>query len=77
MYPNFSERLKTVKEIKSLGKQVSVDGDKYDYVIDCRGYPEDYSNYIITDQVYLDSGIVVKSFTPCLLYTSPSPRDDR
>ena len=24
MYPNFSERLKTVKEIKSLGKQVSV-----------------------------------------------------
>ena len=64
MYPNFSERLKTVKEIKSLGKQVSVDGNKYDYVIDCRGYPEDYSDYIITDKVYLDSGIVVKSFTP-------------
>ena len=50
MYQNFSEKLKTVKEIKSLGKKVSIDGQIYDYVIDCRGYPEDYSNYIISDQ---------------------------
>jgi hypothetical protein len=64
MYPNFTEKTKTVKEIKSLGKKVSVDGSEYDFVIDCRGYPEDYSNYILTDKVYLNSGIVVKSFTP-------------
>ena len=64
MYQNFSEKLKTVKEIKSLGKKVSIDGQIYDYVIDCRGYPEDYSDYIISDKVYLDSGIVVKSYTP-------------
>ena len=60
MYQNFSEKLKTVKEIKSLGKKVSIDGQIYDYVIDCRGYPEDYSDYIISDKVYLDSGIVVR-----------------
>ena len=64
MYPNFSEKLRTVKKIKSLGKQVSIDGEIYDFVVDCRGYPEDYSDYVITDKVYLDSGIVVKSFTP-------------
>ena len=52
MYQNFSEKLKTVKEIKSLGKKVSIDGQIYDYVIDCRGYPEDYSDYIISDKVY-------------------------
>ena len=28
-------------------------------MIDCRGYPEDYSDYIISDKVYLDSDIVV------------------
>ena len=64
MYPNFTERLRTVKEIKSLGKKVSVDGTEYDFVVDCRGYPEDYSDYVITDKVYLNSGIVVKSHTP-------------
>ena len=56
MYSNFSERVRTVKEIKSLGKKVSLDGEIYDFVVDCRGYPEDYSNYIISDKVYLDSG---------------------
>ena len=39
MYSNFSERVRTVKEIKSLGKKVSIDGEIYDFVVDCRGYP--------------------------------------
>ena len=64
MYSNFSEKLKTVKEIKSLGKKVSVDGEEYDYVVDCRGFPEDYSDYIICDNVYLDSAITLRSYTP-------------
>ena len=27
MYPNFSERVKTIKEIKSLGKKYLLDGE--------------------------------------------------
>ena len=64
MYSNFSERVRTVKDIKSLGKKVSIDGEIYDFVVDCRGYPEDYSNYIISDKVYLDSAISIRSYTP-------------
>lgn len=64
MYPNFSEKVRTVKEIKSLGRKVSLDGEEYDFVVDCRGYPEDYSDYIISDNVYLDSAIAVRSYTP-------------
>ena len=40
---------KDIKEIKQDDKEVTIIFDKskktYDYVIDCRGYPEDYSNY--------------------------------
>ena len=40
---------KDIKEIKQNDKEVTVlfnEGKKtYDYVIDCRGYPEDYFNY--------------------------------
>ena len=62
-YKNFTERIKTIKEIKSLGKKVSVDGSIYDYVVDCRGYPKDYSDYIICDNVYLNAAITVRSYT--------------
>ena len=64
MYPNFSEKVRTVKKIKSLGRKVSLDGEEYDFVVDCRGYPEDYSDYIISDKVYLDSAIAIRSYTP-------------
>tara|TARA_A200000113_G_C8845499_1_gene348473 strand:- start:923 stop:1684 length:762 start_codon:yes stop_codon:yes gene_type:complete len=64
MYSNFSEKVRTVKEIKSLGRKVSLDGEEYDFVVDCRGYPEDYSDYIISDKVYLDSAIAIRSYTP-------------
>ena len=64
MYPNFSEKVRTVKKIKSLGRKVSLDGEEYDFVVDCRGYPEDYSDYIISDKVYLASAIAVRSYTP-------------
>tara|TARA_B100001057_G_C22815714_1_gene937344 strand:+ start:683 stop:1786 length:1104 start_codon:yes stop_codon:yes gene_type:complete len=64
MYSNFSEKVRTIKEIKSLGRKASLDGEEYDFIVDCRGYPEDYSNYIISDNVYLDSAIAIRSYTP-------------
>ena len=40
---------KNIKELKQNNKEVTILFDKgkktYDYVIDCRGYPDDYSNY--------------------------------
>jgi hypothetical protein len=40
---------KDIKEMKQNNKEVTIAFDKgkktYDYVIDCRGYPEDYSDY--------------------------------
>ena len=40
---------KDIREIKQNDKEVTILFNKgkktYDYVIDCRGYPEDYSNY--------------------------------
>ena len=40
---------KDIKELKQNDKEVTVLFTKgkatYDYVIDCRGYPDDYSNY--------------------------------
>ena len=64
MYPNFSEKLRLVKEIKSLGKKVSVDDEEYDFVVDCRGFPKDYSDYIICDHVYLNAAITTRPNTP-------------
>jgi len=64
IYPNFSEKVRTVSEIKSLGKKVSVDGEEYDYVVDCRGFPQDYSDYVICDHVYLNAAITFRSPTP-------------
>tara|TARA_B100000029_G_C17512105_1_gene936678 strand:+ start:301 stop:1419 length:1119 start_codon:yes stop_codon:yes gene_type:complete len=61
LYPNFSEIHKEIKDIVSLGKKVSVDGVEYDFAIDCRGFPEDYSDYYISPNVYLNAGIVVSS----------------
>lgn len=63
-YPKFSEKIRTVKEIKSLGKKVSVDGEEYDYVVDCRGFPRDYSDYVICDNVYLNAAFTTRSSTP-------------
>lgn len=68
-YENFYEIKKEVKNIESKGlfSEVIVefeDGNlTFDYVIDCRGFPKDYSDYKIVDNVYLNSAIVFSSET--------------
>jgi len=60
----------SVSELKNvLGKAKVVVDDKnyyYDYVIDCRGYPEDYSDYTISDVLPLNH---------CLVHAIDKPGD--
>ena len=66
-YSNFSELKGVVESITSVGKQVKIRVDEFDhtfdYVIDCRGYPENYTDYHKSPHVYLNSAIVVPSKT--------------
>jgi tryptophan halogenase len=65
---NFTELLGNVDKVNQDedGVSVSVDNTiyRYDYVIDCRGYPEDYSEYTIADFLPLNT---------CFAYTIPQP----
>jgi len=66
-YSNFSELKGVVESITSVGRQVKIRVDEFDhtfdYVIDCRGYPENYTDYHKSPYVYLNSAIVVPSKT--------------
>ena len=66
-YSNFSELKGVVESVTSVGKQVKIRVDEFDhtfdYVIDCRGYPENYTDYHKSPHVYLNSAIVVPSKT--------------
>jgi tryptophan halogenase len=59
---NFIILNKNVKELKQNDKEVTVFFDKdkkiYDYVIDCRGYPEDYSDYHMCTSLPLNRAFV-------------------
>ena len=64
-YKNFNILEAKVNSIDSIGRQVCVQLENKilmsDYVVDCRGFPEDYSDYIICDNVYVNSALVVPS----------------
>tara|TARA_R100000005_G_C4981489_1_gene191150 strand:+ start:159 stop:1307 length:1149 start_codon:yes stop_codon:yes gene_type:complete len=64
-YGRFMEVRATVKELNEVGDKVFVECDndvfEFDYVVDCRGFPEDYKNYIEPKNVYLNSAITVAS----------------
>lgn len=53
---------KNIKELKQNNKEVIILFDKgkktYDYVIDCRGYPEDYSQYHMCTSLPLNRAFV-------------------
>jgi len=53
---------KNIKELKQDNKEVTILFDKgkaiYDYVIDCRGYPEDYSEYHMCTSLPLNRAFV-------------------
>lgn len=59
-----------VSKIKNISNQVliTINGKNtyYDYVIDCRGYPEDYSDYTISDCLPINH---------CLVYNKNIPGD--
>jgi len=59
-----------VSSLKNIDNHVEVivNGSihEFDYVIDCRGYPEDYSEYTISDSLPLNK---------CLVYTKNAPGD--
>ena len=63
-YPMFNEIHTNVDKIFSKEGQAYVDKVEYDYVIDCRGFPKDYSDYIITPNIYVNAGIVFDSLKP-------------
>ena len=67
-HENFHELHGVVESIKSKGKKAVVNVDYYDhefdYVVDCRGYPDNYEDYHRTPYVYLNSAIVIPSKTP-------------
>jgi hypothetical protein len=64
-YSNFHEHIDTIVDYKSNGKQVIVNCEyksfEFDYLIDCSGFPKDFSDYEITDYVYLNSAIILTS----------------
>tara|TARA_B100001250_G_scaffold218798_1_gene187777 strand:- start:444 stop:1640 length:1197 start_codon:yes stop_codon:yes gene_type:complete len=66
-YGNFHELKGVVESVVSDGAKVNIRVDEYDhkfdYVIDCRGYPENYEDYSQSSYVYLNSAIVVPSKT--------------
>ena len=66
-YDNFRELKGVVESIVSDGTKVNIRVDEYDhkfdYVVDCRGYPENYEDYYKSPNVYLNSAIVVPSKT--------------
>jgi hypothetical protein len=53
---------KNIKQLKQNNKEVIISFDKgkntYDYVIDCRGYPEDYSQYHMCTSLPLNRAFV-------------------
>lgn len=59
-----------VEELYNLNEKVlvNVDGEKliYDYVVDCRGYPEDYSEYVVSEYLPLNH---------CLVHVIDEPGD--
>lgn len=59
-----------VTNLENVDRKVKVVVDEkefiYDYVIDCRGYPEDYSDYTISDSLPLNK---------CFVYTKDEPGD--
>ena len=66
-YQNFRELKGVVESIVSDGQKVKIRLDEFDhtfdYVVDCRGYPENYEDYSKSPNVYLNSAIVVPSKT--------------
>ena len=66
-YGNFHELKGVVESVVSDGTKVNIRVDEYDhkfdYVVDCRGYPENYEDYYKSPNVYLNSAIVVPSKT--------------
>ena len=59
---NFKEIKGDVSSIKQNNREVTLTVDKkklkYDYVIDCSGYPKDYSDYSIPDFLPLNHALV-------------------
>ena len=62
IYKNFNEIHGNVDKLISSKDEVkvSVDGEEYnfDYVIDCGGYPEDYTDYNLNKHISLNSCLV-------------------
>ena len=58
----YKERLKVVHEdvniLEDQGDTVKVNSNFYDYVIDCRGWPEDYTDYHISENLPLNKALV-------------------
>ena len=58
----------TALENKNNNVDLTVDNNKlvFDYVIDCRGYPEDYSDYVVSEYIPVNH---------CLVNMIPEPGD--
>jgi len=58
----YKDRFSIVKEdvqiLEDQGDMVKVNSSFYDYVIDCRGWPEDYSDYHMSEHLPLNKALV-------------------